>query len=121
MNFVNIHGQPILLDPKAKARGGPSRPRADAYHKGWRAVGYSPQQIEEGRVKHAKDREAAAMAGNHLPEWSEDWFFRHHKPAKIRHKPYEVREAAVTACELAQKVGWKNCYVVPVSKGDPAA
>lgn len=114
--FVNLKGEPVDTTPvkqKKATIGGPKE-----YHKGWAAKGYSPQQIEAGMSRHHESEAAARSAGTPAPPpWSEGLFMRQTKPKKIRPAPYELRDAAVQCCEMAEKAGWKGCRVEPVAKG----
>lgn len=119
MKFVNIHGQEVDLGAAARSapKRKPSSSLADSYHKGWLALGYSPDQMAEGRRRYDEDSARLAAAGRPQPEWSEQWFFRHNKPLRIRHKPYEVRSAAEAAVALAERAGWRGCRVEALARG----
>lgn len=116
MSFVNIHGQVVDV---TKAEGGkkppskkPTAPK-EAQHKGWLAVGYSPTQLADAKREH----EAAEAKSKEAPKaFNEDSFMRLHKPEKIAKKPYFSNEAALTACQLAEKSGWKNCHTRAVER-----
>lgn len=115
MSFVNIHGQPIAVDASAKKKPPPKKSSGsrEAEHKGWLAVGYSPTQLADARREH----EAAEAKSKEAPKpFNEDSFMRLHKPEKIHKKPYFSNEAALTACGLAEKSGWKNCHTRAVER-----
>jgi hypothetical protein len=117
--FVNHLGQPIDIEAMKKAATKPRRSASapQEYHKGWRAMGYSPAYFEEGRKAYEAEREEAAKSGRHMPPWSRELHMRKHPPKAIRSKPYEIREAAAQACALAEREGWVACRPVPVAKG----
>ena len=114
LSFVNIHGQPVDVTPTAKAKS--SRPQRDEQHKGFLAVGFSPEYLERTRQHHEALIANAKAAGGVPPKpWDEDLFMSSHPPGKVRSKPYELREAAEQACLMAERqAGWKRCRVVPV-------
>lgn len=117
MQFVNIHGRPVDTTPVKQAAK--SKATQDEAHKGYLAVGYSPEQIEAGRVAHEAEI-SAAIANKRVPPqpWSVEAFMRKTKPRKIRTQPYFILDAAKQACVMAAKqLGWINCRVEPVIKG----
>lgn len=115
--FVNIHGQPIdpsrLKPVKARTSGKATK---SEFHKGFRAVGFSPAQLLKAKLEHERAIEAARVAGNEPPKpWDEESYMRAHRPGYIRAKPYELYDAAATACQLAAKEGWKRCEVITLA------
>lgn len=110
MQYVNIHGQPISsLTKTTRPRSGGAK---DIRHMGWRAVGFSPQQLEQAEIEHEKASQRAAAAGARgLFPFNRDQYMRSGKPAAIRSKPYDLREAADIACRLAEREGWVGCRV----------
>lgn len=108
LQYVNIHGQPITHLKRV------TRPRQSASdaprHMGWRAVGFSPEQILKAREDHERAANAAEAAGSRgLAPFDEDRYMRTSKPQAIRSKPYSLLDAAEIACQLATKAGWRNC------------
>lgn len=119
MQFVNIHGQPIVgISSASTPAKKSSRAQADSFHKGWRVVGFSPEQLAEAKLDHEKSIAAARAAGNEPPKpWDEALYMRQAKPRKVRSKPYEIHEAALECKALAERGGWKGVIAVPVAKG----
>lgn len=119
MEYVNASGKPLDLEAM-KAASKPRRPGrqvSDAYHKGWLATGFPPQQIEDGRKAHELLAQRAAESGRSVLPWSEDRFMRDTRPTKVRSKPYETRAAAQEAAQLAERMGWKGCTWSEITKG----
>lgn len=113
--FVNLHGQPITAIAAAPKRS--SRPAAirEPKHKGFLAVGYSPEQLRQARSEHERVVERAADAGAPpVAPFDAEAYMRRAAPARIRSKPYEVPAAAHEACVLAARAGWLNCRVEQV-------
>lgn len=113
--FVNLHGQPIAAIAAAPKRSSRRAANQEPKHKGFAAVGYSPEQIRRARAEHARvaDRAIAAGAPPVAP-FDADAYMRRAVPVRIRSKPYEVPAAAHEACALATRSGWLNCRVEPV-------
>lgn len=107
--YVNHRGERISTDAGGKAPKS-RRPRVDVYHKGWRAVGFSPAQLAEARAAHARSADANKP-------FDEGMWMRNAKPVPIRSKPYELFSAAQECAELAAKAGWKGAHVVEIAKG----
>lgn len=117
MSFVNIHGQPIDLASLQTKRATKTTSARESTHKGFQAVGYSPEQIAEARLNHKRDSEFRVSGGRTpLPEFSVDSYARKAKPKKIE-KPKATREAAATACAIAERAGWVKTSVVELVKG----
>jgi uncharacterized protein with LGFP repeats len=118
VSFVNVHGQTVDVEALKKAAKAKSRPRSDdAFHKGWLATGFPPQQLEDARKEHLKKVAAAAETGRTLLPWDEGRYMRDAKPTKIRSKPYGTAAAASDACDLAARTGWLNCAWSEITKG----
>lgn len=118
MEFVNVHGQPINFGAGNLGKVKKPTKVAEAHHKGWRAVGFSPEQIAEAKVAHEEDSAREVHNGRQaLPAWNEDAWMRHAKPKAIRSKPYELEDAAVQCAALATRNGWKRTHHVRVAKG----
>lgn len=116
IQFCNINGDPISLAFAANVRLKKSSP--EAYHKGWRVVGYSPEQLLQARNNHVVEVDAAKAAGlPHPGPFDEDSFMRKTAPRKVRPAPYPLREAADQCADLARRAGWKNVRVEPVARG----
>jgi hypothetical protein len=118
VEYVNIHGQPILVrhspadKPPAKKTSRRSPDKAQ-WHKGFRVVGFSPDQLLRGRLEHEQAIAAARANGTEVPRpWSEETYMQTHRPMPVRSKPYELREAAQIVCDMAVKNGWKRCDIV---------
>lgn len=109
ITYVNIHGQ--VINPAGGAtKAKPKASRStDSYHKGFAAVGFSPARLERAKDEH--DRQATGKPFN------EAAYMAKARPTKIRSKPYEIAEAATQAVAMAERLGWKNCRVIPVAKG----
>lgn len=117
MKFVNINGQPLdLTGGSGKKSSGSGR---DAYHKGWLAVGWTQAGLDRATVTRERERKEAEAAGKYpLPQpMTVEEYTRTTKPTKLRPKPYEIQDAAETACKLAEKYGWINPHTVAVTKG----
>lgn len=108
ITYVNIHGQPVTITPgKAAKKSSASAPR-DAAHKGFAAVGFSPEHLAKAKAEYER------LATEQSKPWSEDAYMAHAKPGKIRAAAFEIPSAAELACSLAEKQGWKQCRVVPL-------
>lgn len=109
MTFVNHRGEPVLLTPvKAPARS--SRPAADAYHKGWLVVGYSPTQLAQARAAH--EHEAPDKP------FDEAAYMRKAKPVKARSQPYQIFSSAEECAEMLRRAGWRLVQVTAKAKGE---
>lgn len=110
MEYVNYKGEVVKVEAGGKKPKAPAKPKTgEITHKGFFAVGFSPDQIEEGRRIYEAERELAASNGRSMPPFNEESFMRVAKPRKIRTQPYATQSAAVHAGELAEKTaGWKN-------------
>jgi len=110
MSYVNFRGEPITEVRKAP-RARPSLDRGPR-HKGWLAVGFSPEHLVQAERDHAAASERARAAGAPpLPPFSAEAYMRRSKPGRIRSKPYELTSAAHEACRIAERSGWLNCSV----------
>jgi hypothetical protein len=111
VEYVNVLGEPI--DPSAlsrKARGKAAGPR-QPLHKGWLALGYSPEQIRRAQLEHAQSAERAVAAGAPpMPQFNAQSYMRRSAPSRITSRPYSVPAAAHEACLLAEKAGWLGCH-----------
>ena len=118
MQFVNLAGVPIDLEALKKGAKKKSRPTGDTtYHKGWIATGFPPTQLTKAKLEYEAKVAAAAAASRRMLPWDEDRYMRDTRPTKVRSKPYETRAAAQSACELAERSGWRNCSWSEVTKG----
>ena len=116
--FVNHLGQPLNIEAlKKSAKKKSSRPQADSYHKGWRVVGFPPDQVERGKQDHLTLSERLREQGRQMLPWDLDRFMRDTRPSKVRSKPYETESAAQDAKELAVRSGWLGVRIEPVTKG----
>lgn len=106
LQFVNLKGEPVSTTPVK----GPAKPKTiiDSFHKGWHVVGFSPDQLAEGRRQH----EAASDK-----PFDEVSFMRTNKPLKIQSRPFVIFEAAEQCAEMARKQGWKLVQSVAKAKG----
>ena len=112
MKFVNIHGEEISLGADSKTKKAASKPSGNPKHKGWYAVGYSPEQIEQGRKNHQDAEELAKKNGRPIQPFNLQTFMRLTKPSKIRVKPFATQSSAEECCRIAEsQAGWINCHV----------
>jgi hypothetical protein len=119
MQYVNAAGQPLDIEAMSRAAKKKPRPRPnDAYHKGWLAAGFPPQQLTDARLEHGRKTDAAAATDRKLLPWDEARYMRDAKPTKVRSKPYDTPAAAQAACDLAERTGWKGCSWSEVTKGN---
>lgn len=118
MLFVNAEGKPLDIEAMKAAVKRKSRPQSsEAYHKGWSASGFPPQQLVDAKLEHERKVSAAAAGGRRLLPWDEARYMRDARPTKVRSKPYDTLAAAQAACELAERTGWKGCGWAEITKG----
>lgn len=117
MTFVNIHGKPLdIANLTTKKVGKVAMPK-ESQHKGFQAVGYSPEQIAEAQRKHKADSDFEVQHGRPpLQPFSIDSYTRSSRPKKIE-KPKATHDAALTACQIAERSGWIKTSVVELKKG----
>lgn len=130
LQCVNIHGQPITqaaMDTMAsigkrqtairRNRTDPDKPAG--YHRGWRVIGFSPEQVQAAREGRRRMRELALKSGSSdiPPPFNLDSFLKKHKGRPARAKPFELYESAVQCKELAEKAGWLNVEIIALAKG----
>lgn len=115
MDFVNLKGHPLDVSG-AGAKKKTSRSTATGeYHKGFRAVGFSPDQLAAARRRYEQDTIDRRRAGHFVPPFDEEAWMNQSQPKPIRSKPYEVMSAAQACADIAAKqAGWKRTQVVPV-------
>lgn len=112
MDYVNINGAAIDFGKPAKRVVKRKAATREAEHRGFLAVGFSPQQFEAARKAHEAAREEARKTGaREMPPFSVVEFMRKSKPLKIS-KPFGVAEAAEECCRLAERAGWIGCTAV---------
>lgn len=110
IQYVNLHGQPLAINPDA-----PKRPakkvvpailsaKEDRKHMGWRVTGYPPEMVEAAGAAHEranKDKPGAEpfdfvawpqLAGNRLKA--------------ARAKNYSMPGSAAQCADLLVKAGW---------------
>ena len=133
LNYVNIHGQQITdeqialmraagenhaMQKRRMLKGVPSDKPA-GYHKGWRVVGISPEQIQVAREGRERVRKMALDAGSaHVPpRFNVKTFLSTAKGKPARAKPFEIFSAAQQCKELAERAGWLNVQILEVKKG----
>lgn len=103
--YVNYRGEQIgLITHPAPVK---TKPDPQAFHKGWRVEGISPEAVAEAR-RLAK--------GN--ANWDEDAWAMNAKRVPVRAKPYGIRSAADACAQLAKKSGWLRVEVAEVKKGE---
>ena len=109
--YTNYLGQTI--DTEAQQR----RPRSSASaqkapaHKGWLALGYSPDQLQRAEIEHAQAAaRAAGLGAPAMPPFRADAYMRRAAPSRIRSRAYEVHSAAQEACRIAERIGWVGCH-----------
>ncbi|WOB06534.1 hypothetical protein [Piscinibacter gummiphilus] len=110
MQFVNIHGQPIAAGSLGGGHVAAKKSKAtpDSYHKGWKVVGFSPEQLAEARAKYV------STDGKPFDEVT---FMRTNKPVRASKKPYVIHDAAELFKAMLERQGWKVVQVVPIAKG----
>lgn len=120
MTFVNIHGQPINIQSLATKKAAKTKMPTLSTHKGFQPLGYSPEQIAEGRRRHEADSRMEVQCGRPpLDPFSVDGFMRKARPKKIG-KPLSSPEAALAAVSIAEKSGWVGVHFVELKKGGTA-
>lgn len=110
VTYVNPDGKPIDVGAMPPA---PPRPRKDAsrvYHKGWVAVGVSPERVEEAK--------AEAKRLQQTPIDTLAWIAKA-KAKRVHPKPFDTWAAARHAADVALRCGWHRVEVVELSKGVP--
>lgn len=115
ITFVNLHGQPVSTAPVKRARV--TRDKAETFHKGWRIVGFSLDQIKKAKEIHEKDR-AALLDGSKpkdIGPFVLEQYMNKSKPRAVRRKPYEIHSSAVLCMQMAQKEGWLRVQVIELS------
>ena len=116
MTFVNIHGKPLDIASLATKKVGKVAAPKESQHKGFQAVGYSPEQTEEAKRRHKADSEFEVQHGRPpLQPFSIDSYTRFSKPKKIE-KPKATHEAAYLVCQIAERAGWAKTSVVELKK-----
>lgn len=94
-------------------------------HKGWRVVGYRPQQVELARKEHeaeiarvtASNRDSMLQQQRVPAPWSEAVWMQRNKREPVRNEPYKIEAAAETCANLARRSGWTHVEIVEVKKG----
>lgn len=113
--FVNLHGQPITVMAGAPKRQSKPAAMREPKHKGFLAVGYSPEQLRRARAEHEQvAKRAEGAAAPPVAPFDADAYMRRAAPLRIRSKPYSMPAAAADACALAALAGWLNCRVEPL-------
>jgi len=112
MEFVNINGQPIQVAGGAQQAKKSKRP-PESYHKGWRVLGFSPEQIAAGRAAYAADG-IEARTGR---PFSVDEYMVTHRPKPVQSKPFVVYSAAEVCKRIAERSGWLGVRIEAKSKG----
>ena len=116
MQFVNIHGDPVDIENLTTKKVGKVLMPKESYHKGFQAVGFSPEQLAEAERKHKADSDFEVQHGRQpLPPFSIDVYTRTAKPKKIE-KPKSTRDGAYGICQLAERYGWIKTSVVELKK-----
>ena len=116
LSFVNIYGQPLSIptaiqeptQPKPKKRTATRRKRSESYHKGWRVVGVSPEQITTARRRHEINR----ICPFNEARWTEKARLK-----RARVQDFESQAAAREYAALARQAGWQRVEVKEVSRG----
>lgn len=116
LSFVNIYGQPLSIPtaiqeptrPKPKKRTVTRRQRSESYHKGWRVLGVSPEQVSAARWRHERDR---------ICPFNEARWIEKARPKRARDQDFESQEAAREYAALARQAGWHRVEVKEVSRG----
>ena len=117
MTFVNIHGKPLDIASLTTKKVGKVTMPKESEHKGFQAVGFSPEQIAEAQRKHKADSDFEVQHGRPpLQPFSIDSYTRTAKPKKIE-KPKATHEAALTICQIAERAAWIKASVVELKKG----
>lgn len=112
MEFVNVNGDPVSVEAKAQQTK-KSRPQTDSYHKGWRVLGYSPEQIESGRAEYA----ASGIEARTGRPFDLQEFMATHRPKPVQSKPFGVYSSAETCKQLAERAGWIGVRIEAKAKG----
>lgn len=113
--FINLHGHPVAVTGSLRRRAPRSATVRELKHKGFAAVGYSPQQLQQAKAEHERVAERARLAGSPpVADFDAGAFMRRAAPARIRRTPYSIPQAAQDACDLATRYGWLNCRVEPI-------
>jgi len=118
MQFVNSSGKPLDIKAMQDAARRKARPQSsEAYHKGWLASGFPPQRLIDAKIEHERKVSDAAAVGRRMLPWDEGRYMRDSKPTKVRSRPYDTLAAAMEACALAERTGWRGCSWLEISKG----
>lgn len=122
LTFVNLRGETVSLDDLATRHKPAPKPVKDYLRRvqhrenaqqsdGFVVSGYSPAQIESGKLDHANSDDADTKP------WDIEVFMKKNKPKRVRSKPYEIASAADECAELARKAGWLRVGVEEIMKG----
>lgn len=117
MDFVDIHGRPIDLGRLKTPKRAKAKKTAEASHKGFRVMGFSPAQVQQAREEHAKLQEQRrAQGGTPLPPFDIDGWTRNAKPTKVNPKPCATHSGAEEYQSLALQQGWVRVTIESMSK-----
>lgn len=125
MNFVNIHGERLDVTRSIHQQPAPRKikPTApDEFHKGFRVIGFRPDDFEKAKQQRRIEIDLARQDGRALPPelTFELWAAKaHRKP--VRSKPYGLLEAARDCKRLAEKAGWMLVEIVEIKRVQAAA
>lgn len=103
MDFVNVHGRPLVLPDGvgATTKGSRKSSRKEApaeYHKGWIVVGFHQDQIDAARRTHFDPNGKA---------FDPALYMRKAKPKRAIKQVYAIQESAQQAAKLLlQQAGW---------------
>ncbi len=116
--YVNINGKELDLGLAPAKKASKAKEGADKFHKGWLAQGWREVDFADATSKRAVEIAAAREVGKTPPEpLTRAEFVRLNKPKKLRSQPYGIEEAARTACDMANRMGWFGCAPKAVTKG----
>lgn len=117
MQYTNVNGDPIDLASLATPKVVKVRMPAQATHKGFMPVGFSPAQVEDAKKRHESDSRMAVSNGREpLPPFSIESFLRSATPKRVC-KPFASAEAAHQAKAIAEKSGWLGVTIKEMKKG----
>ena len=110
IKYVNLHGQPLVINPDApkcqKKKSAPavSSTKEDRKHMGWRVTGYPPEMVEAARAAHERANKDKPVAEPFdFVAWSR---LAGNRPKAARAKNYAMPQSAALCAEMLEKAGW---------------
>jgi hypothetical protein len=135
LDFVNIHGHPVILQELLHPKTGkvlkkpPAQKRAAPparYHRGWSVVGVSPAAVEQAKKQREADIKDARQLNLKLtpdkkvkvpPPWDEQLWIKTAPLKPARTALFAVQESAQQCADFAQQAGWQRVMVKAIKKG----